>query len=59
LLDALDANRDRIVSGLDSLVEHGGVIDIVGIGHVIVVLSLLMNLQEHFLPLAESFLFLL
>jgi hypothetical protein len=59
LLDTLDANSDRIISRLDSLVEHGGVIDIVCKGHVIVVLPLLMNLQEHFLPLAESFLFLL
>jgi hypothetical protein len=59
LLDALDANGDRIVSGLDGLVEHGGVIDVVGKGHVIVVLPLFMNLQEHFLPLAESVLLLL
>ena len=59
MLDALDAKRDRIISRLDSLVEHGGVIDIVGIGHVIVVLPLFVNLQEHFLPLAESVLLLL
>lgn len=44
LLDALDAYGHRIVvPRLDSLVEHGGVIDIVGKGHVIVVLPLLMN----------------
>jgi len=59
LLDALDAYGDGCISGLDSMVEHGGVIDIVGVGHVIVILPLFMNLQEHFLPLAESVLLLL
>jgi hypothetical protein len=59
LFDPLDANGDSIISGLDGLVEHGGVIDILGEGHVIVVLTLFMNLQEHLLPLAETILFLL
>ena len=60
MFDPLDSDGDSIISGLDGdLVEHGGVIDILGEGHVIVVLPLFMNLQEHLLPLAESILFLL
>ena len=59
LLDALDTYGDGCIPRLDRLVEHGGVIDIVCIGHVIVVLPLFVNLQEHFLPLAESVLLLL
>lgn len=59
MLDALDTYGDGCIPGLDSMVEHGGAIDIVGVGHVSVVLPLFMNLQEHFLPLAETVLLLL